>query len=161
MARCSKRVSISLDGPPVVEPFVIQPDDKGRFTLGVESSEIETRFEQRAKKENALGHVYLTNWTRPDDIPTWNFTVPKAGRYKVEISYGATRAGNDKAFLVSIGDKSVSGKTIETGNDWVFQSHQLGTLNLQAGAQTLQVKSATTQGLGGVTLERVKLVPQP
>lgn len=154
-------VALRLDGPPVVEPFVIQPDDKGLITLGVESSEIETRFEQRAKKENALGHVYLTNWTRPDDIPTWNFTVPKAGRYKVEISYGATRAGNDKAFLVSIGDKSVSGKTIETGNDWVFQSHQLGTLNLQAGAQTLQVKSATTQGLGGVTLERVKLVPQP
>ena len=154
-------VALRLDGPPVVEPFVIQPDDKGLITLGVESSEIETRFEQRAKKENALGHVYLTNWTRPDDIPTWNFTVPKAGRYKVEISYGATRAGKDKDFLVSIGDKAVSGKTVETGNDWVFQSHQLGTFNLQAGAQTLQVKSGNSQGLGGVSLESVKLIPQP
>ncbi len=154
-------VALRLDGPPVVEPFVIQPDDKGRFTLGIESSEIETRFEQRAKKENALGHVYLTNWTRADDIPAWNFTVPKAGRYKVEISYGATRAGKDKEFLVSVGDKSVSGTIVETGNDWVFRSHQLGTLNLAAGAQTLQVKSGNSQGLGGVSLESVKLVPQP
>lgn len=154
-------VALRLDGPPVVEPFVIQPDDKGRFILGIESSEIETRFEQRAKKENALGHVYLTNWTRADDIPTWNFTVPKAGRYKVEISYGATRAGKDKEFLVSVGDKSVSGTIVETGNDWVFRSHQLGTLNLPPGAQTLQVKSGNSQGLGGVSLESVKLVPQP
>lgn len=154
-------VALRLDGPPVVDAFIIQPGDNGLITLGVESSEIETRFEQRAKKENALGHVYLTNWTRPDDIPTWNFTVPKAGRYKVEISYGATRAAKDKEFLVGIGDKSVGGKIVETGNDWVFQSHQLGTLNLQAGAQTLQVKSGNSQGLGGVSLESVKLIPQP
>ena len=87
--------------------------------------------------------------------------MPKAGRYKVEISYGATRAAKDKEFLVGIGDKSVGGKIVETGNDWVFQSHQLGTLNLQAGAQTLQVKSGNSQGLGGVSLESVKLIPQP
>ena len=154
-------VALRLDGPPIVDAFVIQPGENGLITLGVESSEIETRFEQRAKKENALGHVYLTNWTRPDDIPTWNFTVPKAGRYKVEISYGATRAAKDKEFLVGIGDKSVGGKIVETGNDWVFQSHQLGTLNLQAGAQTLQVKSGNSQGLGGVSLESVILIPLP
>ena len=154
-------VALRLDGPPIVDAFVIQPGENGLITLGVESSEIETRFEQRAKKENALGHVYLTNWTRPDDIPTWNFTVPKAGRYKVEISYGATRAAKDKEFLVGIGDKSVGGKIVETGNDWVFQSHQLGTLNLQAGAQTLQVKSGNSQGLGGVSLESVMLIPLP
>jgi len=154
-------VALRLDGAPVVEPYIIQPNDKGTIRLGIESSEIETRFEQRAKKENALGHVYLTNWSRPDDIPTWTFAVPKAGRYKIEISYGATRGNKDKDYLVLIGKQSVSGKIVESGNDWVFQSHTLGNLSLDKGEHTLQVKSAGPHGLEGVTLERITLIPAP
>jgi alpha-L-fucosidase len=154
-------VALRLDGAPVVDPFVIQPNDKGVIHLGVESSEIETRFEQRAKKENALGHVFLTKWSRPDDIPTWNFSVPDAGRYKVQISYGATRGNKDKDYVVLIGKQSVTGKIVESGNEWVFKPHSLGNITLGKGEHTLQVKSASSQGLDGVTLESVTLVPLP
>ncbi|MDX2267119.1 MAG: alpha-L-fucosidase [Bryobacter sp.] len=155
----SSVVVMQLDGAPVVEPYLIRPDEKGRIHLGVESSEIETRFEQRAKKENALGHVYLTKWSRADDIPTWKLAVPKAGRYRVEVSYGSTRAGVDKEYQVSVGGQAVNGKIVNTGGEWVFQSQSLGTLSLAAGEQTLQVKSASAVGLDGVTLEKVVLVP--
>ncbi len=152
-------VALRLDSPPLVEPFLIRPDVQGNLSLGVAASEIETRFEQRAKKENALGHVFLTNWTRPDDIPTWNFEIPKAGAYRVEVSYGATRTGKDKDYVVSVGGTSVNGKIVETGGEWVFHAQRLGVLHLAKGAHSLQVKSAGTQGLDGVTLERVLLVP--
>jgi alpha-L-fucosidase len=154
-------VALRLDGAPTVEPFLVRPNEKGILTLGIESSEIETRFEQRAKKENALGHVFLTNWTRPDDIPTWNFTIPKAGRYKVEASYAATRSSAGKSFSVHVGALTVPAKVAETGNDWIFKTQSLGNLNLSAGEHVLQVKLTDPQGLSGFSLERVTLVPLP
>jgi alpha-L-fucosidase len=154
-------VVLKLDGAPVVEPFVIRPDDQGRMVLGVEASEIETRFEQRAKKENALGHVYLTRWTRADDVPSWNLEVPKAGRYRVEVAYGSTRAAENREYVVAVGEQSVAGKVLNTGGEWVFKTQQLGVLTLGKGAHTLRVKSATKDGLEGMTLERVTLTPVP
>ncbi len=154
-------VVLRLDGAPVVTPFVNQPGDKGVIHLGIESSEIETRFEQRAKKENALGHVYLTKWSRPDDIPTWKLAVPRAATYRVSLSYGATRGNKDKAYVVTVGKQVLNAKIVETGNEWVFKSHTLGTITLAKGEYDLQVKSAGTHGLEGVTLESVTLVPIP
>ena len=152
-------VVLRLDGAPVVAPFVIQADEKGVIALGVEASEIETRFEQRAKKENAMGHVYLTNWTRADDVPTWNFETAKAGKYRVVVSYGATRPSKDRDYEVVVGGAKVVGKIVETGGEWVFHPHKLGVLELGKGEHKLQVKSASNQGLDGVTLERVVLEP--
>ncbi len=152
-------VALRLDGAPQVSPFVIHPDDKGLITLGVEASEIETRFEQRAKKENALGHVYLTNWTRADDVPSWNFETLKAGNYRVSVSYGSTRSAKDRELEVTVGGVKVIGKIVETGGEWVFQSHKLGTLALGKGEHKLQVKSTTNQSLDGLNFERVTLEP--
>ncbi|MBI3280222.1 MAG: alpha-L-fucosidase, partial [Acidobacteria bacterium] len=107
-------VELKLDGPPRVAPFVIRADTKGVIGLGAESSEIETRFEQRAKKENILGHVYLTRWTRPDDLPTWIFRAPEAGRYKVEISYAAPRAWAGNDFIVTAAGRELRGTVQNT-----------------------------------------------
>lgn len=154
-------VVLRLDGAPVVAPYVNQPGDKGVIHLGIESSEIETRFEQRAKKENALGHVYLTKWSRPDDIPTWKIAVPRAATYRVSVSYGATRGNKDKAYVVRVGKQVLNAKIVETGNEWVFRNQSLGTITLAKGEYDFEVKSAGTHGLDGVTLESVTLVPVP
>lgn len=153
-------VVLALDGAPSVEPFTIRPDEKGVIQLGVESSEIETRFEQRAKKENALGHVFLTKWTRPDDVPSWNFTVPKAGRYKIEVSYGSARDAAGMDYTVSIGKTSLSAKVVNTNGEWVFKTFALGETRLDAGLQTLQVKAAT-KGTPAMSLEWIRLTPIP
>ena len=152
-------VALSLEGPPKVRPYVIRPDQNGVLRFGAESCEIETRFEQRAKKENFLGHVFLTRWIRPDDIPTWNFAVPAAGRYRVEISYGAAGASKGTQFTVSAGAAQVSGTVGNTQGDWVFKTSPVGELQLAAGEQTLQVKSAARGGINAMNLERVTLTP--
>jgi len=152
-------VALTLDGEPFVEPYVIKPDADGVITLGAESSEIQTDFGQRAKKENALGHVFITQWTRSGDSPAWNFHVPEAGRYEVTVHYGAHRQSAGTAFEVVAGGAKVSGKVEATGNDWVFKPHKLGGLNLKSGGQTIQVK-AETNGSPAMSLEKVVLTPQ-
>jgi alpha-L-fucosidase len=151
-------VALTLDGAPQVDPYLIRPDAKGVLQLGVESAEIETRFEQRAKKENALGHVFLTRWTRGDDVPTWRLAVPKAGRYKVEVSYGATRSSAGTDFVIGSGKSQIAGKTVNTDGEWAFRTFALGELGLEAGEQALQVKAAT-KGTHAMSLEWVKLTP--
>jgi alpha-L-fucosidase len=152
-------VALRLDGAAVVDRYANRPDEQGVIRLGMESAEIETRFEQRAKKENALGKVFLTKWSRPDDVPSWNLETPKAGRYQVEVRYGATRGNKGKEYVVQIGKQVIKGQIVDTGNEWVFGVQKLGPVMVEAGAQTVVVKSASEQGLEGVTLESVTLVP--
>lgn len=149
-------VELTLDGAPVSVPFANRPDAKGLISLGVESCEIETEFEQRAKKENALGHVYLTRWTRDKDVPYWKVEAPKAGRYRVEAFYSSRKAGTP--FAVEAGTAKLAGASINSGGDWVFKSQTLGEMELKQGATEVRVKLDTKTG-GTINLERLVLHP--
>ncbi len=150
-------VKLVLDGTANTVPFVIRPDRNGVIMLGAELCEIETRFGQRTKIENALGHIFLTKWTRNDDVPTWKFDVPKAGRYKAEITYGKGRA--DKAeFTIVSGSTQLPGVVKATQGDWVFKTFPAGELRLAAGEQTLQVKAKVAGG-DAMHLEKITLTP--
>jgi alpha-L-fucosidase len=148
-------VELTLDGAPAAVGFANRPDAKNVITLGAESCEIETEFEQRAKKENALGHVYVTRWTRDKDVPYWKLEAPKAGRYQLEVSYSARRA--DVPFTVEIDGVKLAGKTASTGGDWVFKSFPVGVVNVKAGASEARVRLQTKDG----TMNLEKLVLRP
>ncbi len=152
-------VALELDGAPAVRPYVIQPDAQGILRLGAESCEIETRFEQRAKKENFLGHVFLTHWIRSDDIPTWAVALPRAGRYRVEVTYGAAGASQGTEFAVVAGTRQVAGTVANTQGAWVFKTFPVGEIELAAGEQALQVKANVRGGVPAMNLERVLLTP--
>ncbi|QOY84983.1 alpha-L-fucosidase [Paludibaculum fermentans] len=149
-------LELTLDGAPVTVPFANRPDAKGLISLGVESCEIETEFEQRAKKENALGHVFLTRWTRDKDVPYWKVEAPKAGRYRVEAFYSSRKAGTP--FTVEAGPAKLTGSSINSGGDWVFKSQPLGELELKQGATEVRVRLDTKSG-GTINLERLVLHP--
>ena len=151
-------IELKLDGTPTVEPFRTRPAEDGSITLSAASAEIETKFEQKAKKENALGHVFVTRWTRSDDVPYWPAYPAKSGKYEVEIQYAATRASAGTEFTISIGDAKVTGKVEDTGGNWVFKKFTLGKVALKAGEQIVKV-SAKTQGTEAMNLEAVVLKP--
>jgi hypothetical protein len=152
-------VALKLDGKPNVVPYFLRPDGDGVVTAGVESSEIETRFEQRAKKENFLGHVYLTNWTRADDVPSWNLSVPKGGRYRVEVSYAAGKESAGSDFAIAVGQSNLAAKVRDHGGDNIFKAESVGEMALPQGEQTLRVKSNAKDGVNLMQLERIRLVP--
>jgi alpha-L-fucosidase len=152
-------VALTLDGSPQVTPFAIRPDAKGSLWLGAESAEIESNLGQRAKKENLLGHVYITRWSRAEDVPTWIVEVPRAGRYRVEMSYGTSGGGVGTAFTLSAGDSQVIGKVERSASsDLVFHQYAVGELALQPGQQTLKLK-ADIHGNAPMNLEAVRLTP--
>jgi len=149
-------IELTLDGAPVAAPFSNRPDVKGVITLGAESCEIETEFEQRAKKENALGHVFVTRWTRDKDVPFWTVQAPGPGRYKLEISYSSRRASTP--FTVEVGGVKLEGKTANSGGDWVFKTFPLGEIELKAGSSEARVR---IQPQAGSSMNLEKLVLRP
>ncbi|HBY62749.1 MAG TPA: alpha-L-fucosidase [Solibacterales bacterium] len=152
-------VELLLDGPPVTVPYFERAGSGGRLSLEAASAEIATRFEQRAKKENFLGHVFVTRWTRSDDVPTWQVEVPKAGRYRVEIAYGAARGSAGTEFTVEAGPAKASAKVESTGNALVFRTFAVGDVDLPAGRHAIQVRASVQGGTPAMNLERVVLTP--
>jgi alpha-L-fucosidase len=152
-------IAIELDGRPQVERYVIRPNAKGVFHLGAESSEIETRFEQRAKKENLLGHVYITRWVRADDVPTWTINVPHAGQYHVSVTYGAGGNSEGTPFTISVGDAKVEGKVQRTARDLAFKNFSVGAVPLKAGEMTVQIRPQMRQGVAAMNLESIRISP--
>lgn len=150
-------IELQLDGAPMVTPYRAKADLKGIFQLGVEAAEIETEFEQRAKKENLLGHVYLTRWTRAKDVPSWVIEVPKAGRYKIEITYGAGAASEGTPYAVEIGKGIATGTVSRTANPLVFRTFLVGNVGLTAGTHTVKVKASMKDGVAAMNLEKVTL----
>jgi alpha-L-fucosidase len=153
-------VAVELDGPPrVTSDYAIRPDADGSLRLGADASEIESRLGQRAKKENLLGHVYLTQLSRGEDRPTWIVNVPREGDYAVEISYGASPGAEGNAFLVHAASGEIQGHVKRTAGDLVFKTFPVGTIHLKAGEQPLQIRVPEKAHGMGVNLEYLKLKP--
>lgn len=155
-------IKLMLDGPPQPVPYVLEPASNGTLTAGVESGEIETRFEQRAKKENFLNHVFITKWTRPDDIPTWKIHLPQGHTFSVDVTYGALDASKGTPYFVEFSGAATAtakGEVESTSNDLVFRPHRIGTITLPAGDYQLQVKAQNRPGVAAMTLEKVTLTP--
>lgn len=153
-------VKLTLDGPPKVTPFVIETDATDTLTAGVEASEIETQFEQQAKKENLLGHVYITNWKRGADVPTWKVKVNKPGRYGVSVSYAAGNASKDVPFTITMKGRTMgvaNGVVKPTGNENVFKTAEVGDMVLDPGEYTLFIQADTKAGVSAMALERITL----
>ncbi len=152
-------IALELDGPPRAGEFRFHPDAGGMLTLGAESAKIETQFEQRAKLDNALGHVFLTQWSKPQDIPYWDIELPRAGKYQVAISYAATKPAIGSAYSVLDGAANLSAAVKNASGDWVFSEDSIGELELPAGKSQVKVKIAGKDGQNVMQLERVTLKP--
>ena len=152
-------VVLTLDGAADPLPWSLRPDRHGVLRLGVESAEIETAFGQRARKDNVLGHVFLTEWTRSEDVPSWIVHVPHDGLYNVRISYAASHEMAGADFTVESGASKLSGKVGDTGGDYVFKPMGVGQIELRAGEQTVRVKRTGRNGAEPMRLERMILTP--
>lgn len=152
-------IALELDSPPHAGETYIRPGAGGALRLGVESSEIQTDFEQRAKLENALHHVFLTDWSKPQDVPYWNIGLAKAGTYRVEISYAATEPAKGAVYTITDGTASLTAKVATTQGEWVFGRESIGEIQLPAGRSTVKVQIAGRDGRSVMQLERLTLTP--
>ena len=152
-------VALQLDGTPRAIPAFEKPGEDGSITLSAASAEIESSLGQRMKMENIFGHAYLTNWTRPGDVPTWKINIPKAGRYQISLRYAAQKSSGGLPFFLKAGDVLLNGKTEVTGDAQVFREFSIGAMTLKSGEQPLLLQSTAPPGATAMNLEAIILKP--
>ncbi len=101
--------------------------------------------------------MFLTSWSKAEDIPYWNINVPQAGKYRVTISYASTKPSLGEEYSVLDGGASLSAKVTKASGEWVFGQDQIGELALPAGASTVKIKIAGKEGRDVMQLERLTL----
>jgi hypothetical protein len=93
------------------------------------------------------------------DWVSWDFEVPTAGKYEVEVHQGSGASGAEVA--VEIAGQTL-GFTVEaTGHFQNFIQRTIGAVDLPAGKQTLSVKPKTKPAAAVMDLRRVVLRPAP
>lgn len=111
------------------------------------------RYEGESYK-NVLGY-----WTRADDWAEWEFEVPTAGKYEVEVQQGCGTGSGGAEVAIEIGDKSLAFTVQETGHFQHMILLSLGEIELPAGKHKLAVRPRSKPGAAVMDLRRVVLRP--
>ncbi|MSR60525.1 MAG: sulfatase [Planctomycetaceae bacterium] len=113
------------------------------------------RYEPEPHK-NVLGY-----WVNPADWADWEFDVPAAGRYEVEIQQGCGAGCGGSEVHVEIGDTKLAFIVQETGHFQHMILRNIGTVELPKGKSTLAIKPQTKPGPAVMDVRRVVLRPVP
>jgi len=111
------------------------------------------RYEPQSYK-NTLGF-----WTKPEDWADWEFDVPAAGKYEVEVTQGCGKGSGGAQVAVEVAGTTLKFTVQETGHFQNFIQRTIGTIELPAGKATLAVKPQTKPGGAVMDLRRVVLRP--
>lgn len=150
-------IVVELTGKPEVQPLVIRPSAQGVVKLPAAFAEILAQHGQRAKPVSQAGRTYIGNWSNPSDVATWEFTLPAAGKYAVELD---ARLASDKAsgqrIVISVGKQQL---TTKLASDGIKFDNRLA---IPAGEQKLSVKLPDAKRTDPPVLDLfgVKLVPE-
>jgi arylsulfatase A-like enzyme len=133
------------------------PSRDGIITLPARTAEIhgvQLRYEPLPHKDT------LGFWQRSDDWASWEFTVSKLGRFRVEMQQGCGKGQGGSEVELSLADQALSATVEDTGNFQSFKVRDIGVVTLEkAGRYTLSVKAKRKQGSAVMDLRSVVLKP--
>lgn len=111
------------------------------------------RYEPQPHK-NVLGY-----WTNAGDWADWEFDVPAAGKYEIEIQQGCGAGSGGAEVDLEIAGQKFPFTVQETGHFQHMILRTIGAAQLPAGKATLSVKPRTKPGVAVMDLRRVVLRP--
>jgi arylsulfatase A-like enzyme len=111
------------------------------------------RYEPQPHK-NVLGY-----WTNKDDWAEWEFAVPTAGKYEVELQQGCDQGSGGAEVDVIVAGQTLAFTVRETGHFQQMIQMTIGTVELTPGAATLAVKPRVKPGPAVMDLRRIVLRP--
>ncbi len=129
---------------------------KGDIRLFGDTAKIhgeKARYEPQSYK-NTVGF-----WVNKDDWAEWDFTVPVAGKYEVEVTQGAGKGSGGAEVAVEIAGQTFKFIVQETGHFQNFIQRTIGTVELPAGPANIAVKPQTKPGGAVMDLRRIVLRP--
>jgi arylsulfatase A-like enzyme len=111
------------------------------------------RYEPQPNK-NVLGC-----WTDVADWADWEFDIPTAGAYEVEIEQGCGEGSGGAEVAVEVGGRTLTFTVQETGHFQQMMTLTIGQAELSVGRETLRVKPRTKPGFAVMDLRRIVLRP--
>jgi len=152
-------VRLKLAGPPAVSEYasLILPGPDGVVSLRARDAVIHgqtAQYEQGGDRDN-IGY-----WTNANDYVTWTFRTPKAGTYRVEITYACPDESAGSRFTVGLErGPALEGLVRSTGFWTSFRTEALGQMDIGAGRHTLAVKVLQMPRGAVMNLREVRLIP--
>ena len=138
------------------QPIVRVTPAKGDLRLMAKDARIHAtmmRYEPETYK-NTLGY-----WTKPEDWADWEFDMPAAGKYEVEITQGCGKGSGGAEVAVEVAGTTLKFTVQDTGHFQNFIQRTVGTVQLPAGKLTLAIKPQSKPGGAVMDLRRVVLRP--
>jgi len=112
------------------------------------------RYEPQPNK-NTIGY-----WTRKEDWVSWDFKIPTAGTYTVEILQGCGKGSGVSKVEFSAAGQRMETTVEDTGGFQNFVARKIGELRFEKpGNYSLSVKPVSKPGLAVMDLRSVTLLP--
>jgi hypothetical protein len=110
-----------------------------------------------AKYESGADRDNIGYWMSTSAVISWDFDVKDAGEYNVAVAIGCDDSHTGAMVNVTVGDKVLPFKVISSGDWGQWKTLKLGTTNLKAGANTVQVQATSMTGSYVANLHSVTL----
>jgi arylsulfatase A-like enzyme len=110
------------------------------------------RYEEQPHKDT------LGFWVEKDDWPEWDFELPHAGVFEVQLLQGCGKGSGGAEVAVMVGGQTLTFKVQETGHFQRFIPRTVGTVKFEApGHSTLSVRARSRPGPAVMDLRRIVL----
>jgi alpha-L-fucosidase len=149
-------VVLELAGRPEAVPFCALPDGGGKLVLAAEDADIHGAT---ARYPSAPGQASIGYWTNLDDWVSWPLRVPRAGKYRVEITYGCNAGQGGGRYIIEVGRQKLRAQAHASGGWFQRTCERIGEVDLSAGPQTLAIRLQTKPGEAVMDLCKVVLYP--
>ena len=142
---------------PAPEGPIPPPSADGVITLpsGSATTHSETMRYEPATNKNCLGY-----WVNPSDTASWQFDVPTAGSYDVELWQGCGRGQGGSTVRVEVAGHPLEFTVEETGHYQNFVPRRIGRVQFtKPGDYTLAIQPQKKAGVAVMDVRQVRLVP--
>ena len=154
-------VELRLAGTPKVSEanLAVMPGADGVFVLVAGDAAIHGKTAQY-DWQGVQRQDYIGSWTDAKDYVTWKLSVPRPGRYRVDVSYACPPGDEGSHFTVGLdGGAKLAGNVKATQGDRDFRSDSLGELDLPAGIATLAARIGSLANGPAMNLHEIHLTP--
>ena len=147
-------IVLNIDEPPTASTYRINPSTNGSFTLEPSDSTAQNGVQYHDHGLNRRS--MLNNW-KAGGAATYPLQVPEKSTYSIEIQVAAKSLKDGNSFFISAGEKTVPLSLKATGGMRNWKSLQAASIELPAGAVSLQLHCANQAGPKEVAFSTITL----
>ena len=150
-------VTLHFAGPvTVTQESMNTPGADGRIDIGAMEAYPDGDYSGCLKLINPGNDAYLTDWTNPDWKLEYLVKTPAAGKWLVSAEFAAEVPAK---LTMTVRNTTQPVAAASAGGKLAWQTVDLGTVELPAGASTLQFKAVKADWKGGPSIRRLWLTP--